>query len=1058
MNLFDDEASEGTSEDENIPVRSSQYDDVENERPSKRRRLVNSSDSEDEYDLPENDARSQDSSEKPQRARHLVHVPEFTGGNDTLFVTQLDELHSSPSRMRGPRWRKAPPKVATPKAATPKRPSPRVQSNMLSGGHTRQQAPDVNDDLAFDFEGDVNDDLAMAQAFEQLSTPTRQVSNRRQAPAAFRQTTLFGATSPQRASQAANRTHNWPMANRREAPTHHKLDIEALKTYVYPTNLGTIREYQYNIVARALYHNMLVALPTGLGKTFIAATVMLNWFRWTKDSQMVFMAPTKPLVAQQVEACFHIAGIPRSQTTMLIGNVPSAIREQEWKSKRVFFMTPQTLENDLKLGICDPKRIVLIVVDEAHRAKGEYAYVKVVKFLRRFNTSFRVLALTATPGSTVESVQDVIDGLGISRVEIRTEEALDIRQYVHTRNIEPVVLENSDEMEMLLDLFSKAVQPTMRKVTSQNAYWNKDPLSITLFGLRKAQQDWMRQAGRNQNQGVKATVNAVFTILMTLAIPLENLKFHSIAVFHRKAKLFEEEAWKGKSSNKRDIVGNEHWKKMMNRLNTWVTNPDFDDHPKMAYLKSVVLNHFMDRERSGRETKIMVFSHYRDSAEEITRVLNGHQPMVKAHVFVGQAASKGSEGMDQKTQQSVVNKFKDGTYNTLVATSIGEEGLDIGEVDLIVCYDASKSPIRLLQRMGRTGRKRAGNITLLMMKGKEQRDYEAATDNYVKMQEKIASGRDFRFHDDENMRIVPMEITPVVDKRTVDIPIENTQGGGGDGDWLPMPAKKGRKLKQPKKKFHMPDDVETGFSFLGQGKQRQSKIDKAVKTKEAEKLARLPEFDDVCLSVRQLAELEEKYIQIDGKENQFIQIPRMDAHPEKMRKKGKHWRIGMSLGRKRIRAAYRAMRDSKRSWKRPTKQPDISNMLLDERSDSDGGDDWLSRTRNVRDAEKDMASTFQSTHDEPINLTQVEDAWDALQLKHRTPVHDGSLNHRPDHDAEESEDEDAEMQEDLPDITDLLPQGKASVAKTRPGQSRVGRNQAAPGRARRVLDDSSDEE
>jgi ATP-dependent DNA helicase MPH1 len=32
----------------------------------------------------------------------------------------------------------------------------------------------------------------------------------------------------------------------------------------------------------------------------------------------------------------------------------------------------------------------------------------------------------------------------------------------------------------------------------------------------------------------------------------------------------------------------------------------------------------------------------------------------------------------------------------MVATSIGEEGLDIGEIDLIVCYEASKSPIRMV--------------------------------------------------------------------------------------------------------------------------------------------------------------------------------------------------------------------------------------------------------------------------------------------------------------------------------------------------------------------------
>lgn len=68
----------------------------------------------------------------------------------------------------------------------------------------------------------------------------------------------------------------------------------------------------------------------------------------------------------------------------------------------------------------------------------------------------------------------------------------------------------------------------------------------------------------------------------------------------------------------------------------------------------------------------------------------------------------------------VVRKFREGGYNTLVATCVGEEGLDIGEVDLIVCFDAHKSPIRLVQRMGRTGRKRAGRIVVIVAQGKEE--------------------------------------------------------------------------------------------------------------------------------------------------------------------------------------------------------------------------------------------------------------------------------------------------------------------------------------------------
>ena len=44
----------------------------------------------------------------------------------------------------------------------------------------------------------------------------------------------------------------------------------------------------------------------------------------------------------------------------------------------------------------------------------------------------------------------------------------------------------------------------------------------------------------------------------------------------------------------------------------------------------------------------------------------------------------------------MIQKFKKGEFNLLVSTSIGEEGLDIGEIDLIVCYDAQKTPIRMV--------------------------------------------------------------------------------------------------------------------------------------------------------------------------------------------------------------------------------------------------------------------------------------------------------------------------------------------------------------------------
>jgi ATP-dependent DNA helicase MPH1 len=263
--------------------------------------------------------------------------------------------------------------------------------------------------------------------------------------------------------------------------------------------------------------------------------------------------------------------------------------------------------------------------------------------------------------------------------------------------------------------------------------------------------------------------------------------------------------------------------------------------------------------------------------------------MIRPHVFVGQAASKGSEGMDQKRQNAVIQDFKSGKYNCLIATSIGEEGLDIGTVDLIVCYDASSSPIRMLQRIGRTGRKRVGQVRLLLMKDKEEKDYAKAQDNYAYIQKTIADDSKYAYRDDQSPRILPKEIKPIPDKRPVDIPPENSQ----PIDFNERARKgrgKGKAAKRPPKKFHMPDNVRTGFvnaSRLGSdddGEDNPISKKGPVKKKPATVKARLPEpspepeiaplpyLADVVLTDEQQRELETSYARTaDGGEDALIQ-------------------------------------------------------------------------------------------------------------------------------------------------------------------------------------------
>lgn len=827
-----------------------------------------------------------------KKPKHKLHAPTRAEELQDAYYTEPPQSSHVPWKIRGAVIQKQARVEATEHAARPqtatKEPAESLEKENINDSNIADNHAPPSDEFGSSpvFQ-EQEDDIVYISSTNLLG---RQPPQRLVAPLnGLRQTTLFGSEAAKDLPLSqVNKRRNWPLTNKEEPPTHHELDREAIKTWVYPTNLGTIRDYQFNIVARGLYHNLLVALPTGLGKTFIAATIMLNWFRWTKSAQIVFMAPTKPLVSQQVEACFGIAGIPRSQTTMLTGNIAVALRAPEWETKRVFFMTPQTLINDLKTGIADPKRIVLLVIDEAHRATGGYAYVEVVKFIRRFNESFRVLALTATPGSDVESVQKVIDGLEISRVEIRTEQSLDIRQYVNSRSIDKQVFDYSEEMEMCMELFSKAVRPVLVQLKELGVYWSDDPCAMTLYGMTMARSTWMgSNAGKTANFGLKGKVNSLCTTLISLGHGIELLKYHGMMPFLHSLRKFEGEGEEKQSNSKykKQIRENESWKKLTTRLRTWCNNDDFIGHPKLEYLQEVVLNHFLDAgEGRGHEgqppssTRIMIFAHFRDSAEEIARVLRRKEPMIRPHVFVGQSASRNSEAMDQKKQLEVVSKFKSGTYNTLVATSIGEEGLDIGEVDLIICYDSKASPIRMLQRMGRTGRKRAGKIVLLQMRGKEENDAEKAKDNYYRMQEMIAAGTEFLFHDDISRRILPKDVQPTVDKRVVEIPLENSQPD------LPEPRKNGKRAqKRPTKKFHMPDGVITGFvSASGKavaGKNNGPRKRRKTVLEDTDEELPIPPLNEVLLSATEERQLEVRYqTVIDGEEELVVEYPSMTAH------------------------------------------------------------------------------------------------------------------------------------------------------------------------------------
>ncbi|KAK9694808.1 3'-5' DNA helicase [Basidiobolus ranarum] len=552
---------------------------------------------------------------------------------------------------------------------------------------------------------------------------------------------------------------------------------KTINTWIYPTNYP-IRDYQFNIVSKALFENTLVALPTGLGKTFVAAVIMYNHYRWFPNSKIVFMAPTKPLVAQQIEACHNICGISQDDTAELTGAQSPDKRKHWWLKKKVFFLTPQALQNDLIRGTCPAEDIVCLVIDEAHRSRGEFANCVAVRELYARNPLFRILALSATPGVDLATVQEVVNNLMISNIELRTEESIDIRKYTHDRRIDIIVVPFTSRINEISKQFCTCMEPYTTRLFRMQVIWEKDPQKVSKYMLILARNKF-RSGSASMPPEQRAGVEGDFGICLALSHAHSLLRRHGIRPFYSALLNMVQEAKDGKkiSRARQDLLKNSNFVDLMGHIEKILNESIFSGHPKLEKLVTYVMDYFVNHEacndnfgnKDKSQTRVMIFAEYRESVEEIVKALNFHFPIIRPMSFVGQATKKSKKGFTQKEQMAVLTQFKQGGYNVIVSTSIGEEGLDIGEVDLIICYDSLNSPIRLLQRMGRTGRKRQGRICMLLSEGKEEQMYKQSQNSYKTIQRAIASGSKITLFK-KNPRLLPKGVHPVCIKKSLVIP------------------------------------------------------------------------------------------------------------------------------------------------------------------------------------------------------------------------------------------------------------------------------------------------
>lgn len=483
------------------------------------------------------------------------------------------------------------------------------------------------------------------------------------------------------------------------------------------------REYQKAISETASKKNTLVVLPTGLGKTLIALMLAENRFNLFPESKIIFLAPTRPLVEQHYYYFKKNSNL--TDLYLVTGKINSKKRKEIFQEAKVIFSTPQCIENDLKNNLISLDNVSLLIEDECHRCLRNYSYTFVAqKYLEQAKNP-RILGLTASPSSEPEKIREICKNLNIEAVEIRTRESKDVEQYLQKLTFEPIKLEFPQELRDIRVLLKILYDKKVKELQNRKILFQR-PTKVSLLDLQKKLRNMLIAGNKHFNvlKGVSICAQAI-----KLGHALELLETQTVETFYNYLQVLYDQANEKKSKAVVQIVNSREFQDAY-IITIKLYHENFE-HPKLAKLKEIVKKEL----EQNKDAKILIFSQYRDTVSKINLDLS--KQGIKSAIFIGQAKKK-DIGLSQKEQQFVLHKFKQGEINCLVSTSIGEEGLDIPEVAVVVFYEPIPSAIRKIQRAGRTARLKPGKLIILITKDtRDESYYWAAHHKEKKMHEEL---------------------------------------------------------------------------------------------------------------------------------------------------------------------------------------------------------------------------------------------------------------------------------------------------------------------------------
>ncbi len=504
----------------------------------------------------------------------------------------------------------------------------------------------------------------------------------------------------------------------------HYIDHPLIKS-----NAIEARLYQQVLAADVLKKgNTMIVAPTALGKTIVATLVAADRLEKVKNSKILVLAPSKPLAIQHESTFKEFLTVPCSSIT---GAVKTDERVKRWEESQIISATPQTVESDLLKGRYSLKDVSLVVFDECHHGVGSYSYVYLASRYVKESKFNLILGLTASPGSDKEKIKEVCDNLYIQSIVVKTEEDNDVRPYFNPVAIDWVRVKLSSELEKIKTHVDKALKIRLKGLKNMGVIRTVSVNKLDILKARGRVQSAIARSVNPKKECFQAI--SILSAVINIQHSQELIETQGVVTFNK----YVARLRKKKTKAAKSLIQDPNFGKAIYLARE--AEKHGLEHPKLKKVTDIIKKELgqngqtklqSDRyvkDADQKSSKIMVFTQYRDSLEMIHQKLE--KEGIKSAKFFGQASRDGEKGLTQKEQKEIIKAFKIGEYDVLLSTSVAEEGIDIPAVDLVILYEPVPSEVRMIQRRGRTGRKRSGRVKVLITNGTRDEGYYWASVN-----------------------------------------------------------------------------------------------------------------------------------------------------------------------------------------------------------------------------------------------------------------------------------------------------------------------------------------